>query len=505
MKRSHHARKTLLLSVVALVLSCAMLVGTTFAWFTDSVSTGNNIIQSGNLDLKVSYKPYGAGYTEWTAVTKDSVIFGQDALYEPGFTEAVWLKVENVGTLAFKYKFALTVFEEVPGINKNNEEFLLSDFLEVKYANVTDIAGWESFYATRQEALNGFAYGASANSGAVKFDDNMLFVEDSVVYAPTDPVMGQYDCAYVLLILNMPTTVGNEANHNGTNIPSISFKLSTVATQLIHEEDGFGNDYDLDAVYPVIERVIDRGATSGVECTVTNAGSLSIAPSATPVPDANSGKVYHSGQWREAVVYDSNGNPIMEGYNAPAGTSGDAGGYFCDRNSVTSLVIDEGITSIGSFAAQFPNLTGEVVIPASVTYIGQEAFRDTAITKLTFAEGGTEPLCIAPGAFKGLDVTQIVLPADRPEIHLHCWSFNDCTQLKSVFIPANTKFVGWTHVDYYGMDYVYGKYANSSDIFARCNALQTITFGDENVKNAFLAAQGNAGMVQKLGVTLKVQ
>ena len=65
--------------------------------------------------------------------------------------------------------------------------------------------------------------------------------------------------------------------------------------------------------------------------------------------------------------------------------------------------------------------------------------------------------------------------------------------------------MGWTHVDYYGMDFVYGSYANASDIFARCNALQTIIFGDENVKNAFLAAQGNANTVGKLGVTLKVQ
>ena len=385
MKQVTRTRKSLVLSVLAMLVCCAMLVGTTFAWFTDSVTSGNSIIQSGNLDMKLSYKPYGANNTQWTEVTKSSVIFGENALYEPGYTEAVWLKVENLGSLAFKYKFALTVFDELPGINKNNEEFMLSDFLEVKYANVTDFASWESVYATREDVLNGFAYGASANSGSVKFANDMLFVEDGVVYAPTDPVMGQYDCAYVLLILNMPTTVGNEANHNGTKIPSIDFKLSAVATQLTHEEDAFGNDYDENAVYPLIERIIDRSTTSGVNSTVTNTGSLAVAPSTGAVADANSGKVYQPGQWREAVVYDSNGNPLKEGYNAPAGTPGDAGGYFCDRHSVTSLVIDEGITSIGSFAAQFPNLTGEVVIPASVTYIGQEAFQNTSITKLCTA------------------------------------------------------------------------------------------------------------------------
>ena len=72
-------------------------------------------------------------------------------------------------------------------------------------------------------------------------------------------------------------------------------------------------------------------------------------------------------------------------------------------------------------------------------------------------------------------------------------------------IPANTKFMGWTHVDYYGLDFVYGKYANASDIFSGCNALKTIVFGDENVKNAFLAAQGNANFVNSHGITLTVQ
>lgn len=166
-------------------------------------------------------------------------------------------------------------------------------------------------------------------------------------------------------------------------------------------------------------------------------------------------------------------------------------------NAVTSLVIEEGVTYIGSFAAKFPNLTGEVVIPASVTYIGQEAFQNAPITKLTFAAGGTEELCIAPGAFKKLAIEEVVLPADRPAIHVHCWAFNDCTSLKKVTLPANiTTFTGWTHVDYCGMDYQNGW---DSQIFARCYALESITFGSQAVHDLFFNAAGNTSNINAIG------
>ena len=47
----------------------------------------------------------------------------------------------------------------------------------------------------------------------------------------------------------MPTTVGNEANHNGTEIPEINLGISVLATQYTYENDSFGNDYDKDAEF----------------------------------------------------------------------------------------------------------------------------------------------------------------------------------------------------------------------------------------------------------------
>ena len=48
-------RRALLLSLLAVVMCIVMLVGTTFAWFTDTASTAVNKIQSGNLDVQLEY------------------------------------------------------------------------------------------------------------------------------------------------------------------------------------------------------------------------------------------------------------------------------------------------------------------------------------------------------------------------------------------------------------------------------------------------------------------
>ena len=80
-------KRSLMMSVLSLFLCFAMLLGTTFAWFTDSVSSANNIITSGNLDVELYYQV--EGQTDWTKVTDQTNIFKENALWEPGHTEVV--------------------------------------------------------------------------------------------------------------------------------------------------------------------------------------------------------------------------------------------------------------------------------------------------------------------------------------------------------------------------------------------------------------------------------
>ena len=238
------------------------------------------------------------------------------------------------------------------------------------------------------------------------------------------------------------------------------------------------------------EQEIDsKGTWGGIDWTLTTDGTLTIAPTVNeitkvkPYSKTNPKELYQVGEWPAAV---------NDAITAIAG-------WPYNRTKVKKLIIREGVTSIGSFTAQgFTNLTGEVVIPSTVTYIGQEAFQKSYMTKLTFASGGTGPLCIGPGAFKSLNITELELPGDRPEVHVHCWAFNGCSKLENVIIPANVIFGGWTHAEYEGMDYVYGSYANSSDIFATCPNIKNIDFLSEDVYNKFMAAQGNKATIMKL-------
>ena len=462
MAKKTNTRSALISSMLSLFLCCTMLLGTTYAWFTDSVTSSGNKIMSGSLlvDLELLDKA-GRG---WHSIKTDAKPLFYNDLWEPGYTEIKLLKVENEGSLALKWKARFSSKKELS---------ILSDVIDV--------------YVCAYGGLNdadaaGLSYPTTRNlDGYVKVGTLREFV--STIEDTTNGTLEAGQSAYLGLALKMRESAGNE--YQNLDLGGV-FDIQILAAQCTAEDDSFDDQYDADAEYPApVDPIVGTGVTGGVVWTLTESGVLTISPTDTPAPDPDSGATYEVGAWREAVVYDKNGNAKA------------IGGYPYDVNAVTSLVINEGVTSIGSFTAKFPNLTGEVVIPASVTYIGQEAFQNAPITKLTFASGGTEELCIAPGAFKKMQVEEIVLPADRPAIHLHCWAFNDNTKLKSVTIPDNvTTFSGWTHVEYCGMSYTSGY---DSQLFARCYALETLIFDSQDVHDRFFGASGNSSNINAIG------
>ena len=220
-------KRSLLASVFALVLCVAMLVGSTFAWFTDTATTGVNKIQSGKLDVKLSYL---ADNNEWKEVTKDTKLFKDGALWEPGHTEVAYLKVENAGNLALKYQLSVNVANEVSGTNVNGESFNLSNYIKMGV-----VENQSTSFADRNAART--AVEATAQNIKTSTVDGTIAANDT-------------NAQYVALVVYMPETVGNEANY-GTKAPSIDLGVKLVATQHTEESDSFGNDYDKDATYPV--------------------------------------------------------------------------------------------------------------------------------------------------------------------------------------------------------------------------------------------------------------
>ena len=117
------------LSAISLLLCVSMLVGSTFAWFTDSVTSTNNIIKSGKLDVELEYS---TDFAVWTPVTETTEIFKESTLWEPGYTEVVYLRVSNIGSLALKYNLGVNIATETAGKNVDGNMFKLSDYIYFK-------------------------------------------------------------------------------------------------------------------------------------------------------------------------------------------------------------------------------------------------------------------------------------------------------------------------------------------------------------------------------------
>jgi len=248
-------RRALFMSALSLLLCVSMLVGTTFAWFTDSVTSGRNTIQAGNLDVVLEYWD-GDGYKEVTSETK---LFDDEALWEPGYTEVAYLKVSNAGSLALKYQLAVNVYSETDGKTKDGASITLSDHLQFKVVESdTDLA--DTY--TRETAQN-------ANAAATKLQNYNS--ETKPLEAKNEAGDNNY-YDYVALILYMPETVGNEANHDGTNVPKIEMGVSLLATQQMAESDSFGNDYDKDAEILVVDTstaIVNNNGTLGEAVVMT--------------------------------------------------------------------------------------------------------------------------------------------------------------------------------------------------------------------------------------------
>ncbi|MBO5912874.1 MAG: leucine-rich repeat domain-containing protein [Clostridia bacterium] len=216
-------KKALLLSVLSMLMCVAMLVGTTFAWFTDSVTSGRNTIKAGNLDVVLEYWD-GDSYE---AVDENTKLFDDEALWEPGYTEVAYLKVSNAGTLALKYQLAMNIYSESAGTNIADEAFKLSDYIKYGVVATKDI------FATREDAIAAVSSSAVSLSAYSRSGD-LLATENGVA-----------DVDYVAIVVYMPTTVGNEANYKtGTTAPSIVLGVELFATQMVSESDFFGPDYD---------------------------------------------------------------------------------------------------------------------------------------------------------------------------------------------------------------------------------------------------------------------
>lgn len=248
-------RKLLVSSFLMIVTCCLLFAGTTFAWFSDSVSSNNNVIVAGNLDVEFDYWDG----KDWVEVKEDSAILDGSVLWEPGVTEVAYLRITNAGSLAFMCNFGVNIIREEDGVNVDGKAFKLSDYIYFDLAklDVTDEAAFAP-YASRKEAMEHATNSRLVSQGFVK--DFSMSAGDELYYA---------------MVVYMPESVGNEANHNGVNKPEIQLGINVMAAQFSEESDSFDEYYDSLATYPdgahrVLDSMIEAEVASGEVVNVSN-------------------------------------------------------------------------------------------------------------------------------------------------------------------------------------------------------------------------------------------
>ena len=203
-------KRALLTSVMALVMCVVMLVGTTFAWFTDTASTGVNKIQAGNLDVALEMSTDG---TNWESAEGKTLTFktqdnraADQILWEPGCTyELPQLRVVNKGNLALKYK---VIINGIKGDAKLNEAI-----------------DWTITRGNENDKLT---------------DDISRFEYKMLPKAAGD---ADYPSQTFTIKGTMKEEAGNE--YQGLSIDGIG--ITVVATQYTYEYDSKDNLYDKDA------------------------------------------------------------------------------------------------------------------------------------------------------------------------------------------------------------------------------------------------------------------
>ena len=231
------------MSALSLLLCASMLIGTTFAWFTDSVTSTGNIIKSGTLDVEMHWAegkadPEAQG-TVWNDASTGK-IFNNDK-WEPGYVEVRHIKISNVGTLAFKYQ--LNIFA-------NGDVSDLADVIDVYFVDpavqVADRTALNSIepVGTLTQILAGMPSNASGE----------------LLEKETDTVT---------LALKMRENAGNEYQDKAIGS---DFTVQLLATQLTSEKDSFDDQYDVNSEFLAVNEsaaIVNNNGKLGEEVVMT--------------------------------------------------------------------------------------------------------------------------------------------------------------------------------------------------------------------------------------------
>lgn len=209
-KRRPYKKMALALSLCMLILWSVMGTGTSLAWFADTSGEIKNVINVADFELKVYHRLDDGSYEE---VDDQTNIFDEEDLYEPGYTQVVYLKVENAGKIPFNHQTAVIIRESIPGTNVFNKTFNLQEYLKFGLVTADTPQALEEKVSTRQQAQ------AIATEPLNQYHSEITRLDAG-------------ETVYMALVVYMPEEVGNDANYRGTPIPQVKLGIGVTATQI---------------------------------------------------------------------------------------------------------------------------------------------------------------------------------------------------------------------------------------------------------------------------------
>lgn len=222
------AKSRLMASLLVMVFCVAAFFGSTYAWFTDSVTSSSNKIKAGNLEIDLQLKDELGDFHS----IKDSEdpVFDYD-MWEPGYTDVKFIKVQNMGNLAVKWQAKLVAAQG------------MSDLAKVIDVYIADgVEGINPSFG-RDEALGAFFHRVGTLEEFAGRIENIICGE--LEPAGDEGVIDGDDRAFYGIALKMQESAGNE--YKGMELGA--FDIVIEAAQLAFEEDSFDKKYDTDAEY----------------------------------------------------------------------------------------------------------------------------------------------------------------------------------------------------------------------------------------------------------------
>ena len=422
-------KRALAMSFVSVFLCVCMLVGTTFAWFTDSVTSSNNVIKSGTLDVEMSWADgkTDPANTTWKDASKGA-IFNND-LWEPGYVDAKHIQIKNVGTLAFKYKLNI-----VP------------DGAVTELADVIDV-----YYLPTATQVTRDMIAAATPIGTLA---DLITDPDGAAYGKLYPVgntANEPSAQTVTIALKMQEDATNE--YQGLSIGS-DFSVVLMATQKDYESDSFDDTYDATVEIPEMDIKKVNGVTYGAGAD-GNYYMISVDDyTLTNFTVDNAVTVLGTGN-------GENDNDRVFGKNAP----------------LASLTLPEGLVEIKDNALNaLPNLAA-VNFPSTLKTIGINGFKMTGMTAVTVPENVET---IKKGAFR--DMANLTTVTVEGNVAFDNYAFRSCPNLTSIYLLGDdVTFTGSqfaTHSDN-GDATGITIYVKNTTVAARVYAAQTSAYGYE--------------------------